>query len=484
MNTAERKQELNYNKAIDTLRDGVSSLWFPVVTAAVTLICYYLGLDMVTIWYMALCGSFILIFCKDTTPIIAVFLFMNIMISMENTPTLMGGGIQNQYYFQPEILAQLGVAIGMFACSGVYRLVSGILNGRLSITPALISMSVFGVCMVLNGIFSEGYSSTNAVYGLFMAYLFAVVFAACSASIEISDRTFRYIGYVFLVFAACIMLELVVAYLTYEKLWLPTGGIDRSQLYFGWGMYNTIGMLFVISMPAAAYMATVYKKQGWFFTLFLVMLLISCFMSMSRQAMLFGSVIFVVCAVWILFKGGNCWINGSIFVASAVGAGIFLAFNQGMVNEIVSMLKENLSTGSGRTSLYKKGFAAFLENPIFGYGFYHDLAEDWGAVGLPLVPDMYHNTIIELLAVGGLIAFVPYVVHRVYTVISYVKNPTGERSYIALTMGALLLVSLLDNHIFYMLPTLILSFLTAVLINSEKHVVSEPQIILHNRKIK
>lgn len=105
MNTVESKRKLNWQKALDTVRGVISSLYFPFITAAVTLVCYYLAWDMVTIWYMALCGTFILIFMKDTSPLITVFLFMNIMISMENSPTLIGGN-PDEYYFQTAILAR------------------------------------------------------------------------------------------------------------------------------------------------------------------------------------------------------------------------------------------------------------------------------------------------------------------------------------------------------------------------------------------
>ena len=72
------------------------------------------------------------------------------------------------------------------------------------------------------------------------------------------------------------------------------------------------------------------------------------------------------------------------------------------------------------------------------------------------------------MAVGGLFAIVPYVIHRIHTVISFVKNPSQDRFFVGLTIFALLILSLLDNHIFYILPTIVYSFMTAVLINSEK----------------
>ena len=183
--------------------------------------------------------------------------------------------------------------------------------------------------------------------------------------------------------------------------------------------------------------------------------------------MLCGSLVFLICAAWILIKCPERWLNAAIFVGSALIAVIVLAVKREWFGGVASMLFENFFYGSGRSTLYENAIQTFMANPVFGDGFYRDLAEDPGAVGVPLVPDMYHNTILELMAVGGLVATIPYVIHRVHTVISFIKNPNENRFYVALTLFALLILSLLDNHIFYILPTLFYTFLTAVLIKSE-----------------
>ena len=91
------------------LAQGVSaflhSRFFPLLTAAVILACYYSGLDMVSIWYLAVCAIAILITCKDVTPMISLFLFMNIIISMENSPSNLGN--ESDYYLQPVIYIQI-----------------------------------------------------------------------------------------------------------------------------------------------------------------------------------------------------------------------------------------------------------------------------------------------------------------------------------------------------------------------------------------
>ncbi len=467
MNTDKRKGKLNnVSTILDILRSAVASAFFPFVTAAVTLVCYYLALDMVIIWYMAICGTFILLFSKDITPLITLFLFMNIMISMENSPTLAGGNDPSDYYFQVHILAQIGVAIGLFASAGILRMVLDIRNGRFKCSPTFFGLCLFAVAIMFNGIFSEGYTPMNAVYGFFMAFLFLGVFIICSGGIRVNEQTFSQVALSFIALSVCMIIELAVAYCTYDNLWTADGSLNRTVLYYGWGMYNTMGMLLTISMPAAAYLARV-NKTGWLFTVYLIILEGATLLSLSRQAMLCGTFIFIICVVWILMKRPGRAVNIGIFaVAALAGIGILVAKRE-LIYSVLAKLLENFTSGSGRAALYAQAWQVFLENPVFGEGFYRDLSGDPGFIGLPIMPDMYHNTVFELLAVGGLVAFIPYVIHRTQTVISFVKRPTHDRFYVALTIGALLILSLLDNHIFYILPTLVYSFMTALLVNSE-----------------
>lgn len=58
--------------------------------------------------------------------------------------------------------------------------------------------------------------------------------------------------------------------------------------------------------------------------------------------------------------------------------------------------------------------------------------------------------------------------HRGQTVISFVKNINRERIYVAFTGGILLFVSLFDNHMFYLFPTLLYVGLIGLLKASEE----------------
>ena len=465
MNTKERNTKFNTD-ILALLRRAVASDYFPFFTAAVTLGCYYLSLDMVIIWYMAICGTFILLFTRDGTPLITIFLFMNIMISMRNSPTLAGGNDPSDYYFQPAVLAQIGVGVGVFAAAGVYRMIRAVSSGTFRCTPVFFGLCLFAAGIMFNGIFSQGYTPMNAVYGFFMAFMFLGVFVICSDSVAVNGDTYRRIALSFIALTICLMIELAVAYLTYDNLWTEDGGIDRTALYFGWGMYNTMGMLFTISLPAAAYLAC-RSSRGWVFTIYLVLLEGCILVSMSRQAMLIGSFIFVVCALWILVKSAKKRAHLIIFGAAALAAVGVLIVKRDIVVSVYEMLTNNFFSGSGRDGLYDEAWEKFKANPVFGIGFYRDISADPGFIGLPLMPDMYHNTVFELLAVGGLVAFVPYAVYRMQTIISFFKNPTEDRFFVGLVIASLLILSLLDNHIFYILPTLVYSFMMSVLVNSE-----------------
>ena len=81
---------------------------------------------------------------------------------------------------------------------------------------------------------------------------------------------------------------------------------------------------------------------------------------------------------------------------------------------------------------------------------------------------MCHNTILQLLSSCGIVGLIAYLIHRTQTVISFFRKITLQRSFIALTILSILVISLFDNHIFNIFPTIIYGALTAIFEKSEK----------------
>jgi hypothetical protein len=316
----------------------------------------------------------------------------------------------------------------------------------------------------------------NMIFGFILSFFYLGIFILVTNNIKITKRTFEYIAWAFIAVSLIVAIEVIVLYATTEGI-VVDGRVNRSLISTGWGMYNTIGMMLTISIPSAFYLAGKYK-HGWLFTLYAIAVLTAAWFTMSRQSMLGSSFIFACCAVMLLLKGKNKIINCSILSVFAVVLLVLLVADGTKVTNFFSIFFTSFGDGSGRLGLYKLALEVFKKYPIFGQGFYVELAGDPGFAGLPLIPDMYHDTFMQLLAATGAVGLIAYGIHRGTTVISYIKNITVERTYIAFIIIALLFLNLFDNHIFYLFPSLIYGFLIGIFVGSE-----DRELMLRNEKM-
>ncbi len=448
-----------------------SSYYFPIVNAAVCTLCYYLGWDIVAIWYMCICGTAILVCCKDVSPIISVFLFLCIFVSVQHCPAYMGAN--SDYFTRPAIIAQIAINVVFLFTALIFRTVTGIIFKRFKLTPLFWGMVALSAAFMLSGLLYTAYSPMNFLFGLALSAIILGVYVFVSGNVNAEEKTFIKIAYYLLIFFAAMTLQLVVAYITYDGL-IVDGEVIRGKLFFGWGTYNNMGVLLTITIPAFFYLAGKFK-YGVFFLLGAFFDVAICFLSMSRQAMVVSVVIFAACCVWLLIwdKGKKRIINASIMSAVFVALIIFVGIFHRQVGNFFSSFLNRLSSGSGRTDLWEEGMNNFLRKPLFGVGFYDPLASE-GEVGYfgndlsYAIPRMCHNTVFQLLSSCGIFGLVTYVVHRMQTVLSFWENRTNERTFIALSMCGILFTSLLDNHIFYFLPTIIYAVFVAILAMTEK----------------
>ncbi len=460
-------KRIRESKAGRLIDKGLSSYFFPMVNAAVVLLCYYLGLDVVTILYICLCGAAILFFCDDVTPVISLLLFMNVMVSVKHSPSDIGGA-SSDYFTRPAVLAFVIIGVLIFAGVLVVRLVLSVKRGNFKVTPMFGGVCVFSAALLFNGLFNLEYSPMNLLYGFALAAVICGVFVFISGNVKVDKSTFVKISYYLVALFAVVLIELIVAYITTDGL-IVDGKVMRGKLFFGWGMYNNMGVLLTMTIPAWFYLAGKYK-YGLTFIAGGFANLAASVMCMSRQAMLMSAVLFAVCYICYLIwvKGKTRIIAICIMVGALAVVGIALGVMHEKVGTFFSALVDNFKDGSGRTDLWKKGIKNFLNNPIFGTGFYNPSAKpgEPGYSGTTIsysIPRMCHNTFIQLLCAGGAVAFIAYLVHRVQTIKSYVKNINPERTFIVLVAGGILLTSLLDNHLFYILPTLSYAVLIALL---------------------
>lgn len=480
-------EKVENSKVTLFLQRALSSYYFPLVTAVVAIIGYYSGVELLTVWFLAICGTAVLICCKDVSPIICIFLFINVLISLQHCPL---DPVNSQYLSTPAVGGQIIAAICLICLAIVYRFVLSLVRRQFKITPTFWGLLAFSLALTFGGIFYSHYTLMSLIFGFGLGAIFLCVYVFMCANLKMDDAAFKRIAFYFLIWFAVVTLELVVAYFITDGL-IVNGKVERGKLMFGWGTYNNMGVFLTLTIPAWFYFARKYDKFGIAFLIGGLFNLGMCFLSMARQAMLMGTIIFVIGCVWLLIRDRgkkriiNACAMGGLLLVIIIAAAVM----HDKVGHFFSSLLAGLKTGNGRTRLWAQGMDNFLNHPLLGIGFYDPLAlEVYPGGSLPQVgyyagdslstsdPYMCHNTIFQILSASGLVGLVAYVVHRMHTVFSYVSNPTDERTFIALTVAGLLLLSLLGNHIFSVLPTLIYSALIAMLTNTEKNDINKGKI--------
>lgn len=456
------------NGALEILKTVLSSKFYPFITAAVTLLNYYLGWDIVTIYFISITGILILLLLDDVSPIISVFLFMSVMISLKNSPSPIMGN--SDYYFRTEILVPLIIALVAFISAAVFRVIKTIARKKFTVTPLFFGLCAFAAVLFFNGIFSRNYNPKNLLYGLIMAASFLGIFCVLKDNLKLDSVGFERIAFGFLAFSALLLTELIVAYFTTENLFSAGNVINRDSLIFGWGVYNTFGVFLTMCIPAVIYLAG-KLKYGFILTLYSILVFVGIFMSCSKQAMFGAIIIYAVCALLLLIKGRNRKINVCIYAAAAAAALILIIVFREKVGDFFkdifeNFIKDNKFSGTGRDRLWIEAIDHYRSAPLFGMGFYVEFSY-YAKSGLGFIPHMCHNTVFQLMSCCGTIGIIVYIIHRIQTIRSYFKNPTPERTFIALAIVALLLISLFDNHLFNIFPTIIYSSLLAVLSKNE-----------------
>ena len=459
--------KLKNNGIVNDLRYFLSSKYFPFITEAVTLLCYYLGWDIVLIYYISITGALMVLFLDDLTPVISHLLFMSVAVSYKNSPSPIMES--SDYFTRTEILVQTVIMLSLFALAAAYRITHTFVRKKFKFTPAFFGIAAFSFVLLLNGAGAKDYTAQNFVYGLILALCFMFIFVGLKDNITTDKTCFEKLNLSFIALSVLLVIELTVKYFTVDGI-IVNGEIVRTKLTFGWGMWNSMGMSLLLCIPSSVYLAA-KSKYGFIYTLYSVLLLVATFMSCSRQAMLTVAVIYPACILILLIKGKNKIANGCI-VAAALLAIIILCiiFRDTVVKYFVEFIKKLFAggdnSGNGRGRLWREALNYFISYPYLGAGFHVKYSSpDFN--GLSFIPLMCHNTVLEIMAACGVLGLITYAVHRCQTVVSFLKNVTMERTFLVLTVAGLLITSLFDNHIFYIFPTMIYSALFAVFTKSE-----------------
>ena len=448
-------------RIVKAFRAFLSSIWFAVLAVVMMVASNLFGLELLAFYFTLFFVLCIVLFAEDLKGVVPLTLCNYMTVSEKNNPA---SHVQTSLFHQPGFKVQFAFIIVVLAVALIARLITKLMDGEKKPFPKLtIGFVALGVSYMLGGLFSPYYSLRTAMFGFVQIISLALFYFLYYYTVDWKNTDKRYLFFVLTLVGLGVFAELLGIYARA----LPLDSFSRGELVTGWGMYNNIGCVIAMCLPAPLYLAAT-QKHGWRYLLCSFVLLLALLLTQSRGSIFFGGIVFVAGFIVTLVKSdrkerGMHLILIGILAAAAIVVGVIF-FEK--IAELFDSLPENFFDNNGRNPIYQSGWKQFLSDPFFGVGFYECDGFRWGELPADaFLPARYHDTYIQLLASGGILAICCYLFHRAETLVVFFKRPSCEKTFLFLSVAALILTSIVDCHFFNFGPAL---FYGIILVFAEK----------------
>ena len=452
---------MELNKAKSNIFSGVG---FHLVLMALTLIGSLFALEIFTIPISMLLVSLAL----WTSGSIKPFLFFIITIAYHLPREHL---YPSDYYttgYRPYLL--LGSIAILFISLGAYVVRNQIFrHAPVTKTPLFIPLCVMTVGMLLNGAMNPDYKIMNLVWAALMmvVYFFLYIVIYLSIRKENPRKMAEYFSFITLLTSWILIAHMAKIYFVDGVI--VDGSLDRNKITMGYGVCTLIGFHVTTLIPINFY-GFMKGKTPALSLITAVILWIAGIATSSRNAALIGTAYFIFCLIFAAFYGRRV-VAGRVILGATLGitALLIMIFGYYYVNpdritiEPVRFIVDNARVvieqyiarglgSSGRTSIWKKCVELFLEDPIFGKGFF-GMQVSAQFVPQEYIPEYAHNTIFELLGATGIVGTACYAFYRIATIKMMFHRFDLDRFMMLLGASVLVVESLLDNYVFQIFTT-------------------------------
>ena len=205
------------------------------------------------------------------------------------------------------------------------------------------------------------------------------------------------------------------------------------------------GAVLVTLIPTLIYGAMT-KGHGLIYFITAGLVYIAAICTCSRNALLFGTLVYAVSLIIAVVKTEKKRrrIAFAVFIAMVVVTAIamFTVFRDETYTLFKSYVNQGMSD-SGRFEIWRDAWAQFLDNRLFGAGFYtSDPAGGNPTIGG--VPFMVHNTPLEFLSAAGIFGLLAYFYYRAETIRPLLVKPTLGKTMLGLSYLIIVAEGLLD----------------------------------------
>ncbi len=441
---------------------------YPALVCAVVLIGNLTALELFSNILLVILTVGSLLICDSIKPFIAPLCTFYMQVSLPNSPFYPS---RSDYYATGWRLPCIIIsAVLVFAAIFVFVFKNRVF-GRIKAesTPLLTMFPLLTVAFLASGAFSSEWSIKNLLFGLANIFVYVLLFALIFHGFSDSDKgeeLLKYLSYVAMLIALVISAELIHLYLTNENIFV-NGSVDKNQVALGWGIWNLIGVSLTILIPVI-FAGIHNNRYPWLYFATATLAWLMAVLTLSRNALIFSTLIYAVCVIISCFKGKNKPVFRIITAIGVVAAVILVILLWSKIKALLGDYFDRGFSDNGRFEIWSAAFKNFLEAPVFGNGFYTLKVENFYSYGP--VPLMAHNTVLQLLSsmgVFGIAAYVSYMKNLFEPVVVY---PTLGKTFLALSVIIINLQSMLDNFVFNFYPILFITVATAVIFKIDEDI--------------
>ena len=458
------------------MRAYFHSVWHVVLMVALMLVSAVFGFEVPVYYAYLVFALFICLFGDDMLGVLPIVLCLPMTFSIPNNPERFP---ETNILTQPASVLQIGYMVAIFLVLLLARLVSLLIqNHKRGVPRFTASLLLLSLVYMLGGVGSEYYGQNTILFGLAQGAAICLFYFYFYFTVDWNKVKKGYIAMVFAVIGFALVLQILNMY--FREGVVVDGVINRGQLFTGWGHYNYVGAVTAMCIPAIFYFALTCK-HSWIFTTFATVVMLGVVLSQSRGAMLFGGFIYVVCAILTLIKTPkkekifNIIVLGVVLAAGIALSIIYIEPLKKIFADIFDMGFNN----NGRFSIFIAAWNYFLSNPAFGVGWMGDpTVYGYFSPGF----FMAHNTVMQFLGSMGAVGMAVYLFHRVQTCIVLFRRLTWEKACIFFSVVVLLLICMVDVHLFSIGPAMLYSVLILFMEGADKRDGVDTRIRLRRRK--
>ena len=422
---------------------------YPVILAVVVTLGHLLEREMISATVVIFFAALALCFCDSVRPMFITVTTFTFQVTQTNTPAVPD---YSTYYFTEWRLTHV-IILGCIAFFAIaFFIVRNKLYKRLSVkhTQLLLPLMILAIAFTVNGFSSETWTpqglAFGAAQGAFYIFLFLFFYLGISER-EDEHALLDYATYIALIIALMIIVQMVDIFAFGDVI--VDGAIKKDKVSLGWATCNPLGAILISLIPPIFYGA-LSKKNGFIYFIVASATLLAAITTCSRNALLFGSLIYAVCMLAAAFAAPKRWQRLAfrwIIVAGAVAVVVAAIVFWEDIQVLFASFFNQGATDNGRFHLWALAWDLFEENPLFGAGFF---TLDNGSVyiSIDIMPTMAHNTLLELLASTGAFGLAAYLYYRVSTLRPLIEKPTLGKTLMGLSFLIIAVASLLDIFVF------------------------------------